>query len=228
LTSTRTRSGPPGAGGPKDVATNPADGTEAVPASTGVDTFAIDPKTGDGADTFGTMYTIKTDFSTMTADLTIVYDGDADQSRALRSPDNLDCADDGYVYVQDDEAEEDTLSGEPLFGDGAANPNEAGIVQLDPRTGAIVRVANIDREVILDASIDPATDAVDTDAGRAGEWQSSGILDVSELFEEAPGSLFIFNVQAHGIEDQDPFNAGSRIVDSDLVEGRQLLLLEAD
>lgn len=213
---------------PEDVATNPADGTEAVLASTGVDTFAVDPKTGDGADTFGTMYTVKTDFSTMTADLTIIYDGDADPSRALRSPDNLDWADDGYVYVQEDEAEEDTLNGEPLFGDGAVNPNEAGIVQLNPKTGTIVRVANIDREVVLDASIDPATDAVDVDAGAAGEWESSGILDVSALFDEAPGSLFIFNVQAHGIEDQTDFNPESRIQDFDLVEGGQLLFLESD
>ena len=41
------------------------------------------------------------------------------------------------------------------------------------------------------------------------------------------GSLFLFNVQAHGIEDQDDFNADSRIVDGDLVEGGQLLFLTA-
>jgi hypothetical protein len=173
------------------------------------------------------MYTIATNFATLEADLTIIYDGDADPTRALRSPDNLDWADDGFIYVQEDEAEEASLSGEPLFGPGAANPNEAGIVRLDPDTGDILRVANIDRSVVLDASIATPTNAVDTDAGKAGEWESSGILDVSSLFGEDAGTLFIFDVQAHGIEDQDQFNAGSRIIDGDLVEGGQLLFLSA-
>ena len=124
---------------PEDVAVNPADGTEFTLASTGVDTFDIDPATGNGADTFGTTYTMKIDFTDLespTSDLKIIYDGDADPTRALRSPDNLDWADDGFIYVQEDEAEEDTASGdEVLFGEGAANPNEAGIVRIDPLTG---------------------------------------------------------------------------------------------
>ena len=101
-----------------------------------------------------------------------------------------------------------------------------GIVRLDPANGALLRVANIDRSVVLDGSIADPTQAVDTDAGSAGEWESSGILDVSDLFGEAPGSLFLFDVQAHGIEDQDGFNPSSRIIDGDLVEGGQLLFLE--
>jgi hypothetical protein len=62
---------------------------------------------------------------------------------------------------------------------------------------------------------------------EAGEWESSGILDVSELFGEKRGTLFLFDVQAHGIEDQDDFNADSRITDGDLVEGGQLSFLMA-
>ena len=182
---------------------------------------------GQGA--FGTTYLVKTNFRNMSSTLTILYDGDADPSRALRSPDNLDWADDGFIYIQEDEAEEDTLDGEPLFGDGAVNPNEAGIVRLNPRFpdlgGMPLRVANIDRSVVLDASIANPADAVDTDAGAAGEWESSGILDVSRLFGEDKGTLFLFDVQAHGIEDQDQFNPDSRIVDGDLVEGGQLLFL---
>ena len=46
------------------------------------------------------------------------------------------------------------------------------------------------------------------------------------LFGEAGGTLFLFDVQAHGIEDQENFNADSRINDGDLVEGGQLLFLE--
>jgi len=185
-------------------------------------------ETGNGADTFGTVYIIKTDFKDLSARVTILYDGDADEKRRLRSPDNLDWADDGFIYVQEDEAEETTLTGEPLFGEGAANPNEAGIVRIDPHTKApaLLRVANIDRDVVLDASIANPTDAVDVDAGDAGEWESSGILDVSELFDEKPGTLFLFNVQAHGITDQAQFNEGSAIIDEDLVEGGQMIFLE--
>jgi hypothetical protein len=84
---------------PEDVSTNPKDGTEFVLASTGVDNYDIDA-TGNGADTFGTMYTMKRDLSDLSAprgDLTILYDGDADPTRALRSPDNLDWADNGKI-----------------------------------------------------------------------------------------------------------------------------------
>ena len=132
------------------------------------------------------------------------------------------------IYVQEDEAEESTLSGDEfLFGDGAVNQNEAGIVKIDPNTGDITRIANIDRSVVLDGSITDPTDAVDVDAGNAGEWESSGILDVSELFGLEGGELFLATVQAHGIEDQTDFNADSRINDGDLVEGGQLVFIEA-
>lgn len=213
---------------PEDVATNPSDGTEIVLASTGVDTY------DGGVDTFGTIYTVKTDFSDLshpTAVISILYDGDADPDRGLRSPDNLDWADDGLIYVQEDKAEDDTLDGEPLFGPGAVNSNEAGIIQLDPSSGHVTRVATIDRRVVLD----PTTDGTpfDVDAGDAGEWESSGIVDVSSLFGEAPGSLFLFDVQAHGIEDQSTTssgnfgsNADSRISDFDLREGGQLAFLQ--
>ena len=212
---------------PEDVAFNPSNGSEIILASTGVDTYAVDATTGNGVDTFGTIYTVDTDFTNLsapTASVTIVYDGDADATRALRSPDNLDWADDGKIYVQEDEAEEDTLSGdEVLFGAGAVNPKEAGIVQLDPTSGATMRVATIDRSVVLDPTTGERP--FDTDLGRSGEWESSGILDVSSLFGEDAGTLFLFNVQAHGIEDQTDINVDSRINDNDLVEGGQLLFL---
>lgn len=220
---------------PEDVATNPADGSEIVLASTGVDTFEIDPATGNGVDTFGTIYGVKTRFhpnkisKKIRATLSILYDGDADPTRALRSPDNLDWADDGFIYVQEDRAEFDTASGdEILFGPTAVNPNEAGIVRLDPSNGSTLRVANIDRSVVLDGSLADPTQAVDVDAGDTGAWETSGILDVSTLFGEDPGTLFLFDVQAHGIEDQDNVNPSSRINDGDLVEGGQLLFLSKD
>ena len=195
---------------PEDVSTNPGRCNEIVLASTGTSML-------DGSDRAGTIYTVRTDFSTMTAVLEIIYDGDADPSQALRSPDNLDWADDGLIYIQEDRA------GSGMFGDDAPNPNEAGIVALDPRTGAVTRIANIDRSVILDASLADPSAAVDVDAGDAGSWESSGILDVGGLF--GYGTLFVLDVQAHGIYDQQQFNPSSRIRDGDLVEGGQLLFL---
>ena len=206
---------------PEDVAYQPKNPSVAVLASTGVATFE------NGVDTFGTLYTIKTNFDDLSAEMSILYDGDADLTRTLRSPDNLDWADDNRIYVQEDKAEENTLRGEVLFGPQATNPYEAGIVVVDPKTGVTRRIAEIDRSIVLDASINPATGAVDVDADTAGEWETSGILDVSTLFGKKGGSLFVFNVQAHGIKDQTDINAQSRINDSDLVEGGQLLLLRA-
>ena len=212
---------------PEDVATNPEDGSEIVLASTGVDTFDVDGVSGNGADTFGTIYKIRTDFSDLlapTATSTIFYDGDADPTRALRSPDNLDWSKDGYIYIQEDQAEVDTLSGdEVLFNAGSVNRKEASIVRLDAETGALERVAEINRSVVRDPS--SAGTPVDDLAGFAGGWETSGILDVSELFGENPGELFLFDVQAHGIDDQNRFNGDSRLTDGDLKEGGQLSFL---
>ncbi|GAB5355936.1 hypothetical protein AAMO2058_000247600 [Amorphochlora amoebiformis] len=212
---------------PEDLARNPrrARANEVIVASTGVDTYAIDPVSGNGADTFGTLYSVKTFFRRdLKAKVTIVYDGDADPARRLRSPDNLDWARNGKLYVQEDEAEEDTLTGEPLFNEGAVNTNEAGIVEVDPHEGSIRRIANIRRDIILDFTIPDPTKAVDQDAGKPGEWESSGVIDVSREFgiKKDEGLLLLVDVQAHGIEDQVP---PSRINDADLVEGGQLSLV---
>ena len=171
----------------------------------------------DESDRVDTTYTVRTDFSTMTAVLEIIYDGDADLSQALRSPDNLDWAEDGRIYIQEDRA------GGGMFGGDAPNPNEAGIVTLDPRTGVVTRIANIDRSVVLDASLANPSAAVDVDAGDTGSWEISGILDIGGLFGYE--TLFVLGVQAHGIDDQQQFNPTSSIRYGDLVEGGQLLFL---
>jgi phosphodiesterase/alkaline phosphatase D-like protein len=189
---------------PEDLSTNPANGAEVVFASTGRANFA------NNADRVGTVYRVNIDFSNLgapTGSLTILYDGDADPSQTLRSPDNLDWADDGFVYVQEDDA----VAG--LFGGNAVNPNEASIVRLDPSTGAATRIAQIDRSSVLPLS---TTDGSPTDVGN---WESSGILDVSKLFGEAPGSLMLFDVQAHAIRN-------GIIAANGLAEGGQLSLLE--
>jgi len=206
---------------PEDVATNPNNGSEFVLASTGRQNDF------NGADLVGELYTMDVafdftggTFNGATGSLEILYDGDADAAQTLRSPDNLDWADDGLIYVQEDRA----VGG--IFGDGAVNPNEAGIVRIDPAVvgGAPERIANIDRSAVPSGQ-------TDEDPEDIGDWESSGILDVSTLFDEAPGSLFIANVQAHGIDDQDRFvihGSGARITDGDLKEGGQLLFLSTD
>ena len=214
--------------GPKTCRPTPPTARRSSSASTGVQGYDVDPETGNGNDTFGTTYTVKTDFSDIdnpTASVSILDDGDDDPTRALRSPDNLDWADDSLIYVQEDEAEEQSLSGEPLFGEDAANPNEAGIVKIDPETGELTRVATIDRSAILD----PTTSGmpVDTDAGNPSEWESSGILDVSSLFGAEPGSLFLGDISGPRHRRPDRVNADSRINDGDLVEGGQLFILES-
>ena len=197
---------------PEDVATNPDEGAMAVLASTGRESDF------GGADQFGTIYTIETDFGDMDADLTIIYDGDYDPAGTLRSPDNLEWADDGMIYVQEDKAVSTSLY-------TSINGDESGIVRLDPWTGEAVRVAEIDRTVVLDASLPVWTDAVDEAPAEVGKPESSGILDVSKLFGEPAGSLFLFDVQNHGIDDQERWNPDSRIQDEDLKEGGQLLFL---
>ena len=131
------------------------------------------------------------DLDDIPATLKILYDGNEDLQRRIRSPDNLVWTANNRVCVQEDEAEEDSLTGEPLFGDGAVNENEAGIVCLDGDAETekdlnLERIANIDRTVVLDASIAMPSNSIDKDAGSAGEWESSGIIDLSMLFGSTP------------------------------------------
>lgn len=187
---------------PEDVATNPANGKEFVLASTGSSALS---------DANGTVYTMTLDVADINAPagtLKVLYDGNDDAAVRLRNPDNLDWADDGSIYIQEDR------STSSLFGTAAVNKNEASIVKIDPVTGALKRVAEIDRTGV------PAgqTDTSPTDIGN---WESSGILDVSALFGLAGGSLFIADVQAHSVRD------GSIGGSTSLVEGGQLSLIAA-
>lgn len=219
---------------PEDVSTNPRNGAEIVLASTGVDTYDILPS-GDGADTFGTLYTVEIDFAglgvnlptTIPADVTVLYNGNTDATRALRSPDNLDWADDGQIYVQEDKAETKTLAtGEFLFGPTAVNKDEPQVVKVNPANGSVTQIAVIDRDIVLDPTT--AGTAVDKGAATPGNPESSGILDVSALFDKLPGTLFLLDIQQHGINTQETVNPDSRIRNADLVEGGQLIFLKKD
>ncbi|MCB2077841.1 MAG: choice-of-anchor I family protein [Novosphingobium sp.] len=204
---------------PEDVSTNPDNASEFVLASTGRQNDF------NGADLVGELYTMEVafdftggTFNGATGDLKILYDGDSDPNQTLRSPDNVEWADDGMIYAQEDRA----VDG--IFGEGAVNQNEAGIVRLDPGAAGAdpVRIANIDRSAVMPSG------AEDDAVGDVGNWESSGILDVSSLFGKAPGTLFLTDVQAHGIDDQDRYvteGPAARITDGDLKEGGQLIFL---
>lgn len=174
---------------PEDISVNPADGTQAVFATTGIDA---------SSNKAGRLYTISVDFTQITsptASISILYDSNLDAAKRIRNPDNLDWADDGRIYVQEDRA----TGG--LFGGTAANGHEASILRIDPNTKAILRVAGMDRSAVPFGMTDSA-------ASDVAEWESSGILDVSSLFGKAAGTLFLADVQAHSIVERQRVAGG--------------------
>ena len=195
---------------PEDVSTLPSIGTRAVLASTGRDTVF------PGHDAWGTMYQIDVDPERMTATLTILYDGDdaggarfSHPDDGIRSPDNLVWAGDGSIYVQEDNAKNQA----PLF--GSHSGQEASLWRLDPLAGTVERIARIDRSVVLpQGSTDEQPDMI-------GKWESSGILDVTHLFESRVGErMLLATVQAHTIRD-------GLIATRKLGESGQLILLRS-
>lgn len=195
---------------PEDVSTHPSIGTRAVLASTGRDTVF------PGYDAWGTVYQIDVDLKGMKAALTILYDGDdAGNDRfphpdaGLRNPDNLVWARDGSIYIQEDKAKQR----EPFF--GSHSGQEASLWRLDPLTGETQRIARIDRSIVLPKG------STDEKPGAIGEWESSGILDVTHLFDSRVGErVLLATVQAHTIRD-------GMIAKHKLVEGGQLILLRS-
>ena len=100
------------------------------------------------------------------------------------------------------------------------------VVQVNPANGAVTQIAVLDRDVVLDPTT--AGTALDKGAATPGNPESSGILDVSSLFDKLPGTLFLLDVQQHGINTQETVNPDSRIRNADLVEGGQLIFLKKD
>lgn len=194
---------------PEDLATNPSNGRQITLASTGQGaTFP--------ADNWGDLYVIDFDFTGVNpkATVRILYDGDdagagqfAGPDFGLRSPDNLDWAADGNIYVQEDRS---TTPGS-LF--GGTSLEEASIWKANPVSGMLTRVARIDRTAVPTGQIDGAP------ADR-GNWESSGIIDVTSFFDVLPNeTLFFLDTEAHSLG--GPPIGGS----AQLVEGGQWLFL---
>lgn len=194
---------------PEDLSTSPTDGSIVAFTSTG--RGSVYP-----LDNWGDTYILDIDFNASAVptagNIRILYDGDdagggqfMSPEEGLRCPDNLDWADDGFIYVQEDQANQTGSFGAAGF--------ETSIWKLNATTGAAVRITQTDRSTVLPLG------STDTNPGDVGNWESSGIIDVSSLFGEAPGELFLFDLQAHSVNN-------GLISTKQLYEGGQLCFLE--
>ncbi|MAV30743.1 MAG: PEP-CTERM sorting domain-containing protein [Cycloclasticus sp.] len=193
---------------PEDVHTNPAPGkgNQIVFASTGRNTSI-----NQGADLWGTTYVVdvkinlgRIQVDNITADISIVYDGDdaGKQDFGIRSPDNLVWAKDGMVYIQEDRS---------ISTFGAASDEETSIWKLNPKTSAVERIGQIDRTAV------PAGQ-VDSSPSDLGNWESSGIIDVTDEFNAEGERVLFFNTQAHSVGE-------GTIETENLVQGGQYLFI---
>uniref|UniRef100_UPI003138052F choice-of-anchor U domain-containing protein n=1 Tax=Synechococcus sp. UW140 TaxID=368503 RepID=UPI003138052F len=196
----------------EDLDYNPNNFKQVAFVATGNETF------DGGVDLLGTVYTLDVTFNgavPAASKLKIVYDGDdaGNGSAGLRSPDNIAFSKDGFIYAQEDKAVYSTAS------DSKYGTEKGSIWKLDPTTGKAIRWAQIDDSIDPDGAGGQALDTKDSGYLAYG-WESSGIIDVSALYNHAPGTDFFANVQTHGVK-------GGAITDQNLVAGGQILKLES-
>jgi hypothetical protein len=199
---------------PEDIHTNPRCGTQAIFASTG--RGSLYP-----SDDYGTIYLVDVDLprcrrgaglpADVPATLEIVTNAGEllVPDAGIRNPDNLTWAEDGYVYVQEDKSTQLNVF-------GGVTGIEASVFQLDPWTGAFTRIGVVDRSAVV-----PVGGGVtDPSPADIGNWETSGILDVTSLFPRAKGErILLLDVEAHSL--RNGVIGGS----AELVQGGQLLLL---
>lgn len=206
---------------PEDLSTSPTDGSIVAFTSTGRGTLYP-------LDNWGDTYILDIDFDSSAAPtsgfLRIIYSGDdagngqfMSPEEGLRCPDNLDWADDGSIYVQEDQSNQVGSFGAAGFETSIWRLDIAGDYSDNNPGGSIVaqvtRVTQTDRSTVLPLG------STDTNPGDVGNWESSGIIDVSSLFGEAAGTLFLFDIQAHSVNN-------GLVSSKQLFEGGQLCFLE--
>jgi hypothetical protein len=106
----------------------------------------------------------------------------------VRNPDNLAWSANGRLYIQEDRS----LPAGVV--DGSFGSEEASIWSVDVLTGTTVRWAQIDR-----GSVPTAYGQSDSAPSDVGNWESSGVIDVSAIYGTAAGSYFLSAVQAHSL-----------------------------
>ena len=221
----------------EDASINPNDGQQVVFATTGNGDFGA-------ADTFGNLITLDLSgaFNSSgliaagnSTDLAVIYDGDrqiaswdaafgndngvidtAEQAAfgatIIRNPDNLTWSADGSIYVQEDKSVSSAY-----FAQQEASIWQVSATATDPVTGEAIaeRWMQIDRN-----AVPTAYGQTDTKTTDFGNWESSGIIDVSDIYGEAAGSVFLADVQAHSITNGNIGGSGY------LVQGGQLNVIQ--
>lgn len=195
----------------EDGDVSPLTGQQAVFNSTG----------GSGTDLYGSTYVVDlaTAFdangllkSGLSTNLRVLVDTDKltglNRQNGVRSQDNLAWGSDNFIYIQEDRS----VAGGTV--DGSFGSQEASIWRVDPMTGQATRWAQIDR-----TAVPGAYGQIDSAVLDVGNWESSGIIDVSSIYGGAPGSYFLANVQAHSLTNG---NIGGN---SYLAEGGQIDLI---
>jgi hypothetical protein len=212
----------------EDGEVNPLNGKQAAFVSTGTTAF-------DKGDLYGNVYTL--DFTNAfdasgqlkagvnLTDLRVIYDGDrlVDPTTGLRNPDNLTWSPDGFIYLQEDRAN----GGGSNIANGNFGAAEASIWKLDPNDFDLVtgqalseRWAQIDRTAVPTAYGQSQPSFAGLDTNGVGNWESSGIIDVSALYGATAGTYFLANIQAHSL-------GGGNIGGANyLVEGGQIDLIQ--
>ena len=212
----------------EDGEVNPLNGQQAAFVSTGTKDFS-------SGDLYGNVYTLSfadafaTDGSLASngaSSLRIIYDADrlADPTTGVRNPDNLTWSADGSLYLQEDRANGGGLD----IANGNFGTQEASIWKLnpsgpvDPVTGVPAqRWAQIDRTAVPTAYGQSQPGVVtEFNANGVGNWESSGIIDVSAIYGATPGSFFVANIQAHSLGGGNINGSGY------LVEGGQIDLIQ--
>jgi hypothetical protein len=163
------------------------------------------------------------DDPTHVTSLSILIDGDDNPVKTvgeIHQPDNLETTASG-LYVLEDPGSSQQFDAAQQVSD-AARATTARVWQYRFADGATNVVAKVDQS----ADEGPTDEDAATTAGRWGEWESTGIVDVSDWF--GPGK-FLINVQAHTLfvdVAEGPDNLAPAGADwTDKREGGQLLLL---